>query len=168
MPLGAIWKIAVVYDRPWWRDDGLTGQSLDVESPLPVTLDACAATVPPGIINLFSMGPAARRLSTMTSAERRSAAITTLTRRFGPRATQVTAYLEQDWTAEPWIGGGIFSRLGPGVLTAFGPALRRPVERLHWAGTETAPVTHGGIDGAIRSGERAAGEVIEREGRCSS
>jgi monoamine oxidase len=163
MPLGAIWKVAVVYDDPWWRDDHLSGQSLDVESPFPVTLDACAATVPPGIINLFSMGPAARRLSTLTAAERRHAAITTLTRRFGPRAAHPTVYLEQDWTAEPWIGGGVFSRLGPGVLTGFGAALRRPVERVHWAGTETATITHGGIDGAIRSGERAANEVLERQ-----
>ena len=91
MPLGAIWKIAVVYDTPWWRDDGLTGQSLNVESLLPVTLDACAAIVPPGIINLLSMGPSARRLSTMTAAERRSTAITALTRRFGTKAAHVTA-----------------------------------------------------------------------------
>ena len=38
MPLGAIWKVAVVYDAPWWREDGLTGQSLDLMSPLPLTI----------------------------------------------------------------------------------------------------------------------------------
>jgi monoamine oxidase len=161
MPLGAIWKVAVVYDTPWWRDDGFSGQSLDVDSLLPLTLDACAATAPPGILNLFSMGPTARRLSTMTADDRRSAAVATLTRRFGEKAKRPIAYLEQDWTAEPWIGGGMVSRFGPGVLTSFGRALREPVGRLHWAGTETATITHGGIDGAIRSGERAANEVIQ-------
>jgi len=163
MPLGAIWKIAVLYDSPWWRDDGLSGQSLDVDSPLPLTLDGCGPTTPPGILNLFSMGPAARRLSQMTPAARESTAIATLTQRFGPKAAHPTVYLEQDWTAEPWIGGGMFSRLGPGVLTEFGRALREPFGRVHWAGTETATITHGGIDGAIRSGERAAREVIEAE-----
>ena len=165
MPLGAIWKVAVVYDTPWWRGDGFTGQSLDVESPLPLTLDGCAATPPPGILNLFSMGPSARRLTTMTQEDRRRATIVTLTQRFGDKAARPTAYLEQDWSAEPWIGGGMFSRLGPGVLTGFGHALREPVGRVHWAGTETATITHGGIDGAIRSGERAATEVIEAEAR---
>jgi monoamine oxidase len=159
MPLGAIWKIAVVYDTPWWRDDGFTGQSLDVASPMPLTLDACAVTTPPGIVNLFSMGPAARRLSTMTPGERQRIASAAPPRRFGAKATRPVTYLEQDWSAEPWIGGGMVSRLGPGVLTSFGHALREPVGRVHWAGTETAEVTHGGIDGAIRSGERAAREV---------
>jgi monoamine oxidase len=160
MPLGAVWKIALVYDTPWWRDE-FSGQSFDVASPLFLTLDACAATPPPGIMNLFAMGPSARRLSSMAPADRRSAAIATMVQRFGAKAAHPTAYLEQDWTAEPWIGGGIFSRVGPGVLTSFPSALHEPIGRVHWAGTETASVTHGGIDGAIRSGERAAGEIVE-------
>ena len=32
--------------------------------------------------------------------------------------------------------------------------------RVHWAGTETATVSHGAIDGAVRSGERAAAEIL--------
>jgi monoamine oxidase len=46
------------------------------------------------------------------------------------------------------------------VLTNFGPALRAPVGRIHWAGTETSPAFHGSINGAIESGERAAQEVL--------
>ncbi len=160
MPLGAIWKIAVVYDEPWWRADGLTGQSLDVTSLLPLTLDACGVTPPPGILNLFAMGKVARTLTGMTQAERRAVAVDALTKRFGSKATRITEYVEQDWTTEPWIGGGMLSRFGPGVLTSFGPALRAPVGRIHWAGSETAEITHGGIDGAIRSGERAAREIV--------
>jgi monoamine oxidase len=52
------------------------------------------------------------------------------------------------------------AHMPPGVLTQFGRALRAPVGRIHWAGTETATVSHGTIDGAIRSGERAAAEVL--------
>ena len=54
------------------------------------------------------------------------------------------------------------ARWSPGVITQFGHALRKPVGRIHWAGTETATVSHGTIDGAIRSGERAALEVMEK------
>jgi ELWxxDGT repeat protein len=78
-------------------------------------------------------------------------------------AQDATAYVEQDWAGAAWIEGGMLSRLGPGVLTSFGPALRAPVGRVHWAGTETATITHGGIDGAIRSGERAAEEIVGAE-----
>jgi monoamine oxidase len=50
-----------------------------------------------------------------------------------------------------------------GVLTEFGPALREPCGRIHWAGTESSGKMYGFIDGAVRSGERAAAEVMERE-----
>ena len=46
------------------------------------------------------------------------------------------------------------------MITQFGRALRAPVGRIHWAGSETAAVSHGSIDGAIRSGARAAAEVL--------
>jgi monoamine oxidase len=46
------------------------------------------------------------------------------------------------------------------VWTAYGRALREPVGRLHWAGTETATVWNSYMDGAVRSGERAAVEVL--------
>jgi monoamine oxidase len=52
--------------------------------------------------------------------------------------------------------------LGPGTLTAYGPALREHVGRIHWAGTETATYWNGYMDGAVSAGERAAREVLER------
>ena len=51
--------------------------------------------------------------------------------------------------------------LPPGVMTLFGHALREPCGRIHWAGTETATVWAGSMEGAIRSGERAADEVLQ-------
>ena len=54
------------------------------------------------------------------------------------------------------------------MLTQFGPALRRPCGRIHWAGTESSAVMCGWVDGAIRSGERAAGEIVEFEAAAMS
>ncbi len=48
----------------------------------------------------------------------------------------------------------------PGTWTQLGPALRAPVGRVHWAGTETATVWCGYMDGAVQSGERAAAEIL--------
>ena len=47
----------------------------------------------------------------------------------------------------------------PGRLERLRTALREPVGRIHWAGTETSEVWNGYMDGAVRSGERAAREV---------
>ena len=68
-------------------------------------------------------------------------------------------HLERDWSADPWTRGCYAGFLPPGALTSYGPALRTPVGRIHWAGTETAEDWNGYIEGAIRSGDRAADEV---------
>jgi monoamine oxidase len=47
-----------------------------------------------------------------------------------------------------------------GTLTRYGSVLRAPFGRVHWAGTETATISHGAIDGAVRSGERVAAEIL--------
>jgi len=48
----------------------------------------------------------------------------------------------------------------PGILTKYGSLLRQPFGCVHWAGTETATISYGAIDGAVRSGERAAEEIL--------
>ena len=60
---------------------------------------------------------------------------------------------------EAWTRGCYAGYMPPGVWSDFGSALRAPVGRMHWAGTETAEAFHGYMDGAVRSGERAAAEV---------
>ena len=67
-----------------------------------------------------------------------------------------------DWSAEPYTRGCPVAIAPPGVLTTYGRALREPVGRLHWAGTETSTYWNGYMDGAVRAGGRAAREVLER------
>ncbi len=86
-------------------------------------------------------------------------------RLFGQRAAAPDEYLERDWSAEEFTRGCYGAHLPPGAWTAFGPALRRPAGRVHWAGTETATTWSGYMDGAIQSGERAAAEVLARTGQ---
>ena len=50
--------------------------------------------------------------------------------------------------------------LAPGVLHRLGPLLRNPVGRVHWAASELATFWQGYMDGAVRSGEVAAREVL--------
>lgn len=91
-----------------------------------------------------------------------------LTTLFGPRAATPIACFEKDWTNEPWISGCVGSR-APGSLTQYTDADRRPVGRIHWAGTETATVNQGYFDGAVSAGERAAAEVLQGASRsCTS
>jgi len=163
MPSGAVIKISIVYDEPFWRADGLSGQSTSPGSPATLTIDACTDTGNPGIMCVITEGPAARRLTKLDEAERKAVVIRELVDRFGSKANAHLEFHEQNWTLERYSGGGMIGHAPPGVLTEFGYTLREPCGRIHWAGTESSAVMCGWIDGAIRSGERAASEVMETE-----
>ena len=163
MPSGAIFKINIVYDEPFWRNDGLSGQSAAPGSPATVTIDASTDAPRPGVLCVIVEGPIARQLGRLDAAERRRSILAELVGRFGAKAGTPVDYLEQEWTTERYSGGGMLSHAPTGVLTQFGPALREPCGRIHWAGTESSAVMCGWVDGAVRSGERAAAEVMQRE-----
>jgi len=112
---------------------------------------------------VITEGPIARQLCEIDEAARRQAILKELVGRFGSKAGAPVAYIEQNWTVERYSGGGMLSHAPPGVLTEFGHALRAPCGRIHWAGTETSAVMCGWVDGAVRSGERAATEVMQSE-----
>ena len=170
MPLGAVVKIALVYDEPFWRADGLSGQSFAPGSPANLTIDSCMDTVRPGVLTVITEGPVARRVTRLGAYARRVVVLDAVAQRFGDKARSPVDYVEQDWSTERYSGGGMISHAPPGVLTEFGPALREPCGRIHWAGTESSAVMSGFIDGAIRSGERAATEVMafERAGAAGA
>lgn len=160
MPSGAVIKISIIYDEPFWRADGLCGQSAAPGTPATLTIDACTNTADPGIMCVITEGPAARRLTGMDEADRKAAVIGELVDRFGGKANSPLEFHEQNWTIERYSGGGMISHATTGVLTEFGYTLRQPCGRVHWAGTESSAVMCGWVDGAIRSGERAAAEVM--------
>ena len=108
-------------------------------------------------------GPIARQIGKLDPTERRRTILAELVGRFGDKAASPVDYIEQCWTTERYSGGGMLSHAPTGVLTEFGPALREPCGRIHWAGTESSAIMCGWVDGAVRSGERAATEAMQRE-----
>jgi monoamine oxidase len=157
---GAVIRVHTVYPEPFWRDHRLSGQTLAPQSPVSVTIDQTPRSGRPGVLSTFAFGPGALEMGRLEPKERRDVWLKALAERFGPRAQSPVGYLETDWSAEPWSLGGMVGHFPPGALTNYGPALRRPVGRIHWANTETATLMHGLMEGAVRSGERAAGEVL--------
>ena len=80
----------------------------------------------------------------------------------GPAAAKPTAFVEQNWLDEEFTRGCYHGFGPPGVYTAYGPALRAPIGRIHWAGTETGVHQMGSMGGAIDSGRRVARELLGR------
>ena len=155
-------KTLIVYDEPFWRADGFSGQSAEPGSTSEVTLDATPSSGSPGVLASFTFGPVAERAAALDPTERGRAVLGALSARFGARASSPQEFIETAWWTEEWTKGCSMAHFPPGLLTRFGPLLRQPLGRVHWAGTETSTMSHGAIDGAVRSGERAATEILDR------
>jgi monoamine oxidase len=160
VPMGAVIKCFAIYDEPFWRGQGLSGSAVSGTGPLTLTVDNSPASGSPGILVGFLEGDHARTFGRVGAEERRAAVLANLVQLFGPRAGQPDAWVEKLWAEEEWSRGCYEGYTPPGVLTAFGPALREPIGPIHWAGTETATKWNGYIDGALQSGERAVREVL--------
>jgi monoamine oxidase len=160
MPGGSYLKCQAVYDEPFWRADGLSGSGASDVGPATTTFDNSPPDGSPGVLLGFVSGSDARRLSRLGVSERRRAVLEGFERMYGPRARHPERYVEQDWSREPWTGGAPIFYMPPGTWTGYGAALRQPVGPIHWAGSETSEVWPGYMDGAVRSGERAAAEVL--------
>jgi monoamine oxidase len=159
---GYLGKVACVYDTPFWREKGLNGTALSLDGPVAATFDDSPQDGSLGIVFGFVGGDALRGFIGRPPAERRQAVVDQLTGFFGSEAARPREYLETFWPEAEYSRGGPVGVAGPGVLTACGAALRRPFERIHWAGTETSTYWNGYMDGAVRSGERAAREVLDQ------
>jgi monoamine oxidase len=159
VPQGSVIKYEAVYPRPFWRAEGLSAYANSDRSPVRLTYDNSPPSGTPGVLLGFVTGRDARRLSTQDGSTRRKAALASFTRLFGAQAAHPRMLIEHNWSEEPWTRGCYEGYMPPGVWTDYGAALRAPIGRIHWAGTETSEVFMGYMDGAVRSGERAAAEV---------
>jgi monoamine oxidase len=162
MPLGTVVKCMAIYDDPFWRQEGLSGQALSDVGPVRLTYDNSPPDGSPGVLLGFLEGARARELGRLPVEERRTAVVGTFARIFGPRAGRPVAYIERLWAEEEWTRGCYGSHMPPGAWTAYGPALRAPIGPLHWAGAEYATVWNGYMDGAVRSGEATTREALAR------
>lgn len=160
MPMGAVIKVHVAYETPFWRRQGLSGSAYSNHLPFNVVFDQTPVDESVGVLVGFLDGAHAVDMSDRSEATRREQVVSNLVSYFGPDAAQPIAYVEQDWIKEPWSRGGYVAHMPPGVMTQFGSALREPCGRIHWAGTETATEWAGYLDGALQSGIRAAAEVV--------
>ena len=162
LPQGTLIKVTAVYDRPFWRDAGLSGSAVSMNGPVNVTFDDSPPDGSPGVLFGFVGGDEARSFLARPAAERRASVLGNFADYFGAEALSPRDYFETNWPGAKWSRGGPVGIAGPGVYLAHGPALRQPAGRIHWAGTETSTYWNGYMDGAVRSGERAALEVRDR------
>ena len=158
-PMGRTIKCLLTYDRPFWRDAGLSGEAVSTAGPISVTFDATTADGRVPALVAFVVGRPADALRGAGRQGRRQAVVDHLADLFGDDALDVVDYADRDWSEEPWSGGCPVALPAPGVEVATVDP-REPVGPIHWAGTETATAWSGYLEGAIEAGQRAGREVV--------
>ena len=162
VPMGSAIKVQAIYDEPFWRAQGLSGFSIGDCSPVKFSFDNSPPQGGPGVLVGIIVSKDAQVAARRTQEERRAAVADCFGRYFGDRARKPIDYIEMDWMAEPFTRGDYHGFYPPGLLTSYGSALKEPVGRIHWATSDTAPQFAGFMDGAVRSGEAAAAELLKR------
>ena len=151
-------KCIAVYDRPFWRDAGLSGLAFSRVGPLVEVHDGC--THDGSTAALWGFLSAGHDVRDLDVERRREAVFVQLGRLFGPEAADPVRYFERDWSNDPYTSDMTVWFDDP---VAYGHhAFAEPLfgGRLIWAGTETAGVGGGHMEGAVRSGRRAAAQVL--------
>jgi monoamine oxidase len=155
-PQGNLSKAYVAYETPFWRTEGCSGEALSDEGPVFITFDVSPSDAGPGILLGFTD---ARTFDPLPAEDRRATALDGFATLFGDTARNPIDYLDHCWGTEDFAPGGPTAAVPPESWTTYGPWLRKPVDNIFWAGTETADEWTGFLDGAVRSGKRVADEV---------
>jgi monoamine oxidase len=164
MAQGSVVKCMAVYERPFWRDRGLSGAVTSVTGPVSVGFDNSPPDGSPGVLLGFLEGRAARRAADLPQADRRRMVADCFAGFFGPEAADPIGYVDRAWATDEWSRGCYGGFMPTGAWTDYGPAVREPIGAIHWAGAETALVWNGYMDGAIGSGQDAARAVLASTG----
>jgi putrescine oxidase len=158
---GSVTKVLAVYDEPWWRADGASGQGFAPYQLVREVYDNTPPAGAPGVLCTFLAGESCERSERLSADERRSAVLAGFAAFLGPKAMRTVDYRELNWSAEEWTRGAYAATFGVGGLSRFGADLRRSVGPIHWASSDLAGVGHMHMEGAIRSGTAAARAVLD-------
>ncbi len=157
---GSVTKYLAVYDEPFWRGEGLSGEGFAPHGFVRELYDNSPPSGSVGVLCTFLPGEQADAAARMSPEARRTAVLEGMASFVGPQALAATDLVETDWAAEQWTRGAYAATFGIGGLTRFGPDLRRPVGPIHWACSDIAGRGHMHMEGGVRWGEAAAEAVL--------
>lgn len=160
MSMGSLGKATAIYSTPFWRKGNFSGQAISDSGTVRTTYDVSPEDGKYGAILGFIEADRARAVEELTDAEISALVTKDYVKYFGPQAANVSEWVIKRWDHEVYSRGGPVALAGVGTLSRFGPALRQKSGGIHWAGTEASEYWNGYMDGALRSGERAAKEIL--------
>jgi len=165
LSMGFVIKVHAVYDRPFWREQGLSGTAFSPYELCHEAYDNTNAGDTRGTLVGFVSDRHADDVFRLTDAERRTRILDSLARYYGPQAKEPVVYYESDWGSEEWTRGAYAASFDIGGLHRYGADLRTPVGPIHFACSDMAGAGYQHVDGALRMGRLAAEEIAQRSRR---
>ncbi|UJP10334.1 FAD-dependent oxidoreductase [Microbacterium sp. KUDC0406] len=164
LSMGFVIKVHAVYDRPFWREQGLSGTAF---SPYELSHEAYDNTNhgdERGTLVGFVSDQNADDLFTLSAEERKERILESLSHYYGPEAKSPVVYYESDWGSEEWTRGAYAASFDMGGLHRYGADLRAAVGPIHFACSDMAGAGYQHVDGAIRMGRLAAANILAADG----
>ncbi|WP_426188537.1 flavin monoamine oxidase family protein [Microbacterium sp. TWP3-1-2b2] len=161
LSMGFVIKVHAVYDRPFWREQGLSGTAF---SPYELSHEAYDNTNHAderGTLVGFVSDKHADGVFELSAEERKERILESLSHYYGPEAKSPVVYYESDWGSEEWTRGAYAASFDLGGLHRYGKDLRTPVGPIHFACSDLAGAGYQHVDGAIRMGHLVAADIVE-------
>ncbi|KKP03559.1 amine oxidase B [Trichoderma harzianum] len=158
--LGFYAKVFLVYSEPWWRKLGLCGLAQGLSGPVALTRDASSDEDGLFALICFVVGQRGAEWAQKDANERLNEVIAHVDRIYGADIPRPLETREQIWNHEEFSQGAPCPVVPASCLKSLSQDQWRPEGYIHFAGTETSTVWKGYMEGALVSGSRAAGEVI--------
>jgi putrescine oxidase len=160
LSMGLVIKVHAVYEKPFWRDEGLSGTCFGTGSLAQEVYDNTHHGDDHGALVAFVSDEKADRLLALDAQARREQILGSIAGFLGDRALDPTVYYESDWGSEEWTRGAYAASFDLGGLSRYGADMRTSVGPIHWACADIAASGYQHVDGALRMGRTAADTVL--------
>jgi monoamine oxidase len=151
-------KVALTYDRPFWRDDNTSGTIMSNVGPITEMYDHSDQQASHFALKGFMQ----EAYHSISKQERRELVVNQLQKFYGDRATSFNTYQELVWKDEPYTFAEYYDHILPHQHN--GEAIFREAfwdGLLLLAGSETASAFPGYMDGAVESARGAVERIFK-------
>ena len=160
LSMGFVIKVHAVYDRPFWREQGLSGTAFSPYELSHEAYDNSNHGDERGTLVGFVSDKHADGVFRLSAEERKERILESLSHYYGPEAKNPVVYYESDWGSEEWTRGAYAASFDLGGLHRYGDDLRTAVGPIHFACSDLAGAGYQHVDGAIRMGRLAASDIV--------
>ncbi|GLJ61958.1 FAD-dependent oxidoreductase [Microbacterium sp. JZ70] len=162
LSMGFVIKVHAVYDRPFWREQGLSATAFSPYELCHEAYDNTNHGDERGTLVGFVSDKNADGVFELSAEERKERILESISHYYGPEAKNPVVYYESDWGSEEWTRGAYAASFDLGGLHRYGKDQSAPVGPIHFACSDLAGLGYQHVDGAIRMGRLAAADIIER------